>query len=1283
MLPWDHGVCAVPPGPTVQKNNGPSNCTGNPINAANGNKFEVETDYVFGSVPFRRSYNRYGLGASAFGTRWDATFFTSLTQEASSPNKATVSRPDGRRFVFQLSGGSWQPDADVSDRLVRLTDGSGNTTGWTYTSADDDSVETYDPAGRLISIVYRGGLSYSLTYSTSSTPLAVAPRPGLLISVSDAFGHTLNFAYDTRARVKTVTDADAKLYQYAYGADNTLISVTFPDGSQRTYVYNEPTNMGGANFRSMLTGIVDEGNVRYATFKYDIQGRAISTEHGSGINKYTISHGPSGSSSVTDPLGTVRNHSFQTLHGVFRNTALSQPCNSGCGSNAQSTSYDANGNIASKIDFSGNTTNYVHDLSRNLETSRTEAHGTPRARTITTQWHATYRLPTQIDEPGERTTFTHDANGNVLTKTTLDTTTSESRTWTYTYTSHGQVLTANGPRTDVSDVTTLTYYNCTTGDECGQVETITNALGHVTTYNTYNAHGQPLTITDPNGVVTTLTYDLRQRLTSRTVGTEQTTFDYWPTGLLKKATLPDGSYLQYGYDAAHRLIGINDAEGNRIAYTLDGMGNRTAEDTFDPSNTLMQTRTRVFNTLNQLWKEIGAAGTAAVTTTFGYDNNGNQTSSAAPLGRSTVQAYDELNRLKEVTDPLSGLTHYGYNALDQLISVTDPRGKVTSYTYNALGDLTQQVSPDTGTTINTYDSGGNLATTTDARSKTGTYSYDALNRPLSLTYPDQTISYTYDSGTNQKGRLAEVTDNSGATRWTYDPQGRVLTREQTMGTVTKTLGHTYDSHGRLQTLTLPSGNTVTYGYSNGKVSSLTLNGSTTILSNVLYQPFGPTLGWTWGNATLAVREYDHDGQLTALDSAGLKSYSYDDALRITGITDATDPILSQTYGYDLLDRLTSATGTSLNQSWTYDANGNRLTQGGNQASTYTVSATNNRISSISGALTRSYSHDAAGNTTGDGTATFTYNDAGRMISASKGGVTTTYAINALGQRVRKTTAGNSTYFVYDENGKLVGEYDTAGNPIEETVWFDDVPVAVLIPAGAGVSLFYIHADHLNTPRRISRPSDNVIVWRWDGDPFGTTAADEDPDGDTNLFVYNLRFPGQYLDAETALHYNYFRDYDPYTGRYVESDPIGLLGGVNTYAYAEGDPIGRSDALGLFACAGKWKRWGEMFQTVPTIGWQTPVMMSCRCSWMCMPCRGPWMYDDAGSLPTTKGTTVVVHGSGGRVNPGSGGIRSTRTGPAGGPSATMGGRYACIGCEKPGPETGCNDGRCYSDSNFNE
>jgi YD repeat-containing protein len=225
--------------------------------------------------------------------------------------------------------------------------------------------------------------------------------------------------------------------------------------------------------------------------------------------------------------------------------------------------------------------------------------------------------------------------------------------------------------------------------------------------------------------------------------------------------------------------------------------------------------------------------------------------------------------------------------------------------------------------------------------------------------------------------------------------------------ITKSVGYAYDAAGRLQTLTLPSGNTVTYGYTDGKITSLTLNGTTTILSNVLYQPFGPTRGWTWGNGTLEVREYNTDGLITSIDGAGLKTYGYDDAFRITSITDANDASLSQNYGYDLLDRLTSATGSSLNQGWTYDASGNRLTQSGSQPSTYTVSSTGNRLSSISGSLTRVYTYDATGNTTSDGTATFTYNDARRMVSATKTAVTTAYAINGLGQRVKKTASASS------------------------------------------------------------------------------------------------------------------------------------------------------------------------------------------------------------------------------------------------------------------------------------
>lgn len=290
--------------------------------------------------------------------------------------------------------------------------------------------------------------------------------------------------------------------------------------------------------------------------------------------------------------------------------------------------------------------------------------------------------------------------------------------------------------------------------------------------------------------------------------------------------------------------------------------------------------------------------------------------------------------------------------------------------------------------------------------------------------------------------------------------------------------------------------------------------------------------------------FDADGKVTQVDNANgasLKNYAYDDAFRITGIDDALDPSLSWNYGYDALDRLSSATSASVTQGWTYDANGNRLSETGSSPSSYANSPTSNRVSSIAGSLARSYAYDNAGNTLAFGGATFTYNHRGRMTSVTHGGVTTLY--------------------VYDEAGHLAGEYTGAGDLIQETVWLGDTPVTTLRPDGSGgVVVYYVHADHLNTPRLVTDTANN-IRWRWDSDPFGTTAPDENPSS-LGAFVYSLRFAGQQYDEIVGLHYNYFRDYDPAVGRYVQSDPIRLAGGLNTYLCVNANPVSLDDPTGL-------------------------------------------------------------------------------------------------------------------------
>jgi RHS repeat-associated protein len=162
-----------------------------------------------------------------------------------------------------------------------------------------------------------------------------------------------------------------------------------------------------------------------------------------------------------------------------------------------------------------------------------------------------------------------------------------------------------------------------------------------------------------------------------------------------------------------------------------------------------------------------------------------------------------------------------------------------------------------------------------------------------------------------------------------------------------------------------------------------------------------------------------------------------------------------------------------------------------------------------------------------------------------------------------STSANDRYYAYDESGHLLGEYLANGARVQEYVWLDDTLVAVL-SSHDGSTYQYVETDHLGTPRAVIKPSTNEIVWRWNLTPtaFGEHAPVQDPDADSTDYVLNLRYPGQWYDAESGNHYNYFRDYDPNTGRYIESDPIGLLGGGLTYAYVRSRPLRKYDPLGL-------------------------------------------------------------------------------------------------------------------------
>jgi RHS repeat-associated protein len=926
-------------------------------------------------------------------------------------------------------------------------------------------------------------------------------------------------------------------------------------------------------------------------------------------------------------------------------------------------------------------------------------------------------LPTQIEEKNSigtvlrRTTMAYDSKGTLTSRSIADVPNNVTRTWTWAPTYDATVtgalvqLVEDGPRTDVADLTMSVFYapdaSCAgpslTGCR-GQLASVTNALGHVTNIEEYNGHGQPRRIVDPNGLVTTLDYDPRQRLISRQVGSELTLYEYYAAGQLKKVTNPDESFLAYEYDPAHRLTKITDKIGNRIEYLPDSMGNWISERIFAPSlNDPVQTRTRVFDKLNRLSKEVGALDQ---TTEFGYDGNGNVTTTKDPLARVTTNEYDAHNRLTKVIDPQNGpaaTTRYAYNALDHLLQVIDPRKLVTSYTRNAFGEVTTQMSPDTGTTQFGYNATGGMTSKLDARGVQAQFTRDALNRMTQAVYPAvgavpaQTVVYTFDQGPNGKGRMTSMTDRTGSTTWQHDAHGRVTRKQQNLGTRSLVVEYGFGANsGKLDFIRYPSGRQVNYWYDvMGQVSAIHSDNATVVM-NVQHHPFGRPKSWTYGNGQMFSRVFDTDGRI-ASHTLGTtqRTIGYDPASRISGFTHG-DTTLNQTFVYDNLDRVTGWTAATTSQGFSYDPSGNRNAHIiGGTTYPYSVDPASNRLlSRASGNGTVTYTHDAAGNRTGVFNG-MEYGGDGRLTKYGSGPA----GINGLGQLV---TGPNFNVplgdHAYDEDGRFLGRYVSDGSMREELLFLGSLPIATMRPyervfdnlssatsssgtwstsstgvgftnsnyqtyvpgpdagtayhfwrfyssstpagiyrvyvkyvagpdrasnaqytithaggtttanvnqqtdGGEWVSLgvftftadplhgvklhgsasgivvadavkyesqavadaYYIQPDHLDTPRIVTG-SNGQIVWRWDtADPFGMLS----PSLVSGGIEFRHRFPGQFDVSPASLFYNYFRDYDPSIGRYIQSDPIGLQGGINTYAYVGSNPLSWSDPYGL-------------------------------------------------------------------------------------------------------------------------
>ncbi|QQQ00958.1 RHS repeat-associated core domain-containing protein [Lysobacter enzymogenes] len=1192
---------------------------GNPINAFNGNKFEEVRDLDAagsnGLLEFNRYYNSgWEAKRVSLGRGWSHSFSSrvfdigeglyELAQDDGKIHYMTL-RSDGTVAVASPDGGSVSSFIGADGRRFKFVSPKGY-------------VDTFNAAGRLIERAF------------SNSTLSLQYDGAKLTRVVDEQGRAIALAYRSDGYLEAVTQADGNRVEYRYvdastaPDDKLLSSVAGGGGFGHYYIY---TNR-------LLTKTLDANGQEKARFSYNSRGQAETTQTAGGVERRVTYPSDPSFMEVFEDSVRVASIERTTVNGEDRPANYSAAmCKNTL--NLKTQSYHPDGTVKQTGGFDGNITAFERDTKgRVTKTTHLDAASTV-LKTVETDWYSSF------DQLSARRTY--DAQGTLVLEERWDVNTrgqvtlesardpirNETRSAATAYCEQpqvdsgtcpkvGLVLSVDGPRTDVNDITRFEYYasdaaSCSTmPTTCeyrkGDLRRVVNAAGHANDVLRYDGAGRIARTRDANGLITDLEYHpqgwpvalkVRGADDSRETDDLITRLAYEPTGAVKKISLPDGSSAEYKYGAQHLLTEIIDQDGNRVRYTLNKFGDREKEEILRADGTVLAKSSRAYDRLGQLQSVTDAYGRVA---RYGMVNgklhqyrDALWNANAINWKRDRLYTYDALGQLTQER-ALSGQynlqvdTFYEYDALGQLAKVTDPKGLATVYTRNALGDLLQLSSPDTGVSTQTYDAAGNLKTATDAKGIVTRYGYDALGRMVSTQYGDNRnldVTLNYDVAPTacaaderaSKGRLSELVDASGSTRYCYDRFGRVTRKQQTINGTAFTLRYGYTTAGQLSAMTYPDGTVVDYGYSAvGKLTSagVTMPGRARaiVLQNATYYPFGPLAGWTYGNGRSLVRTYNQNYQPGIVqDTApgGLSiGYEFDEVGNLKAVRkgDQADPPVRK-YEYDQLYRLLTTKDGSTNgvlQAYTYDLNGNRdsITTGG-RTTDYTYADDSHRLSKV-GTVARSY--DALGNTTSIGgqQKTFDYDETGRMTAVKSSDTTLMqYAYDGKGQQVRRYLgASTSSFAIYGESGQWLGEYDATGKPKQQVIWLGSLPVALLQTEAANTALHYIEADALGTPRVVIDPNRNVAVWRWDlaEEAFENSGPTQDPDQDGKPLVFDMRMPGQRFDAASGMLYNYFRDYDPTTGRYLQSDPIGLRGGVSTYAYALNAPTTLTDPFGL-------------------------------------------------------------------------------------------------------------------------
>ncbi|NBT35423.1 MAG: RHS repeat protein [Betaproteobacteria bacterium] len=923
--------------------------------------------------------------------------------EAGNPSIASLAKNSDNSFTLTYTDGSrsaFSPAGVLSSRV----DSTGNTRNYSYADQDGDGV-----ADELVSITDETGRTANFTYTG-----------GKVTQIEDFDGRTTSYTF-AGALLSAVTEADpdgsgplvSPVTSYSYNGSGLLTKVTDPLGgqSQVTYDFTGRVNSiqqacGGT---TTLQAYATIGLPNIAVAGYDAAHLAAIVRQSDTVEQRTDEHGNL-TRIVRDRFGNV----LQTVDALGNSTTFSRDSN-GLVTRVVQPDPDGAGPLSALV------TQYSYDSRGNL-TKRINPDATQELWT----YDPLFSQPTSYTDPlGHKTLWSiSPTNGLVLSMTRVV----------------GAVDSAiNHETNDVT--TTYTYTAGTGGVPAGLVQTMTDALGRITSY-AYTTHGLLQTMT-------------------RAVGTsDQTTmsFEYDASDNLTAVIDGLGRRTQYAYDNLHRLTSLTQADPDGTGpktspvwhFAYDANGNRTSMT--DPLGNVTQylydVRGRLSGTIQP--DPDGAGPQVAPTTSSTYDCVGNLVSIADALGRTTTYSYDALNRMVQAIQPdpdgagalTAPTTHTTYNAVNWVTSTTDPLGNTTNYVYDAMGRVLSvtQADPDGAgpltapVTSYTYDAAGQMLTTTDPLGRITSYSYDDLGRVVSITKPDPdgagpltapVTTYGYD----KMGNRTSVIDPLGhVTLYGYDNLDRLVsvTEADPDGSgplPSPVTTYVYDAASQLVSTTDPLGRFTTNEYDN--------LGRLTTTAQPDPDGSGPALAaWT-------VFTYDAVGNvLSESDRLGnTTSTAYDSLYRVIASTDANGGVTAFTY--DAVGNRLSLTDPSGNTtSWTYD-NLDRVIQDQNAlgASRYfAYNAASNLVQKTDrdGRVTQ-YAYDNLQRQTSEtwlvGSSVikqfaFSYDAASQLLSAGDGTANNTYQYDSLG----RVTQSAATISGLAQPVTMTQGYDAASRP---------------------------------------------------------------------------------------------------------------------------------------------------------------------------------------------------------------------------------------------------------------